>query len=140
MLRIPIQLFNLHSIVYYNCVVFFVFFFSDFSGRKVSYHRATLPWNQYKLVFHILTIFRISRTIYCMILIYSDYHLFWLFCVLVLLCQLLCTCYVLYIMCFHTCNYIILYLRYVLIDDGTPDSITTLFDLEKLFTQALLSR
>ena len=89
--------------------------FSDVSGRGiVSYHRATLPGNQYKLVSHIWTIFRISRIIYLSILIYSDYHLFCLFCVLI--------CYdayhyvhsacvhVLYIMCLHKCNYIILYL------------------------------
>ena len=38
-------------------------------------------------------------------------------------------------MCLHKCNYIILYLRYVLIDNGTPDSITSLFDLVKLFTK-----
>ena len=35
-------------------------------------------------------------------------------------------------MCFHKYNY-------VLIDDGTPDSITSLFDLAKLVTHALLS-
>ena len=42
------------------------------------------------------------------ILIYSDYHLLWLF-----LCFLLGTFYVLYVMCFHKCNYIILYLWHV---------------------------
>ena len=58
----------------------------------------------------------------------------------VLLCQSLCTFYVLYIKCLPKCNYILLYLWYVLIDDGTPDSITSLFNFAKLFTQALLSR
>ena len=43
-----------------------------------------------------------------------------------LLCLSLCTLYVLYIMCVHKCHYIILYLRHVLIDDGTPDLITAL--------------
>ena len=42
------------------------------------------------------------------IIIYSDCHLFWLFCALILLCVLLGTLYVLYIMCLHKCNYIIL--------------------------------
>ena len=49
------------------------------------------------------------------ILIYSDYHLFWLFCALIdmLLCLLLGTLYVVYIMCLHKCNYIILYVWHV---------------------------
>ena len=48
------------------------------------------------------------------ILIYSDYHLLWLFlCSDMLLCLLLGTFYVLYIMCFHKCNYIILSLWHV---------------------------
>ena len=48
------------------------------------------------------------------ILIYSDCHLFWLFlCSDMLLCLLLGACYVLYVMCFHICNYIILYLWHV---------------------------
>ena len=34
----------------------------------------------------------------------------------------------------------IVFIAYVLIDDGTPDSITSLFDLAKVFIQALLSR
>ena len=56
----------------------------------------------YILVSHIWTIFRISRTIYFRILIYSAYHLFWLFCVLIcyyvyhyvhsILCCILCIC------------------------------------------------
>ena len=48
-----------------------------FRKGAVSYHRATLPGNQYKLVSHIWTIFRIRITIYI------DYQLFWLFCVLI---------------------------------------------------------
>ena len=55
-------------------------------------------------------------------------------------CLSLCTLYVLYIMCLHKCHYIILYFGHVLIDDGTPDLITSLFDLSKLFMQAILSR
>ena len=48
------------------------------------------------------------------ILIYSDYYLLWLFlCSDMLLCLLLGTFYVLYIMCLHICNYIILYLWHV---------------------------
>ena len=43
--------------------------FSDVFGRTVSYHRATLPLNQYKPVSHIWTIFRINRIIYFRILI-----------------------------------------------------------------------
>ena len=48
------------------------------------------------------------------ILIYSDYCLLWLFlCSGMLLCLLLGTLYVLYIVCFHICNYIVLYLWHV---------------------------
>ena len=78
---------------------------------------------------------------YFRILIYSDYHLLWLFlCSDMLLCLLLGTFYVLYIMCLHICNYIILYLCMFLIDDGTPDLFKSLFDLAQLFIKALLSR
>ena len=57
---------------------------------------------------------RISRIMDFRILIYSDYYLLWLFlCSDMLLCLLLGTLYVLYIMCFHICNYIILYLWHV---------------------------
>ena len=52
----------------------------------------------------------------------------------------LCTLNVLYILCVFICNNIILYLWHVLIDDGAPNSSMSLFDLAKLFTQALLSR
>ena len=53
------------------------------------------------------------------ILVYSDYHLLWLFlCSDMLLCLLLGTLYGLYIMCFHICNYIILYFGMFLMDDG----------------------
>ena len=92
--------------MYCVCILYQPDVFSEVSGRStVSYHRATLTGNQYKLVSHIWTIFRISRIIYFRILIYSDYHLFSLFCVLI--------CYYVYhyvhSMCFHKCNYIILY-------------------------------
>ena len=39
--------------------------------------------------------------------------------------------------CVCICHYIILYLWHVLIDYGTPDSITSLFDLTKLITQLI---
>ena len=76
------------------------------------------------------------------ILIYSDYYLLWLFlCSDMLLCLLLGTFYVLYIRCFHICNYIIYFIYGMfLIDDGTPDLFKSLFDLAKLFIKALLSR
>ena len=62
-------------------------------------------------VSHFGFFFWISRIMDFGILIYSDYHLLWLFlCSDMLLCLLLGTFYVLYIMCFHICNYIILYL------------------------------
>ena len=45
-----------------------------------------------------------------------------------LLCLLLSTLYVLYIMCLHICNYIILYfMSMFLIDYGTPDLFKSLF-------------
>ena len=57
-----------------------------------------------------------------------------------LLCLLLGTLYVLYIMCLHICNYINCIYGMFLIDDGTPDLFKSLFDLAKLFIKALLSR
>ena len=90
--------------------------FSDvFRRGTVSYHRKTSPWNHYKLVcLTFWIIFRISRIMDFRIRIYSDYHLLWLFlCSDRLLCLLLGTFYVLYIMCFHKYNYIILYLWHV---------------------------
>ena len=91
--------------------------FSDvFRRGTVSYHRKTSPWNHYKLVcltFWII-FFQISRIMDFRILINSDYYLLWLFlCSDMLLCLLLGTFYVLYIMYFHICNYIILYLWHV---------------------------
>ena len=65
------------------------------------YHRATLPGNQYTHVSHIWIIFRISRIICFRILIYRDYHLLWLFCVMLCyyvyhyvhsMCCILCVC------------------------------------------------
>ena len=47
------------------------------------------------------------------ILIYSDSFILVVLCSDMLLCLLLDTFYVLYIMCFHKCNYIILYLWHV---------------------------
>ena len=76
--------------------------FSDISGnRTVPLSSCVLPGNKYKPVSHIWTIFRISRTIFFWILIYSDSHLFWLLYVLICyyvyhyvhsMCCILCVC------------------------------------------------
>ena len=73
----------------------------QFAMYLISVSSCALPGIQYKRVSHIWTIFRINRIIYFRILIYSTYHLFWLFCVLICyyvydyvhyMCCILCVC------------------------------------------------
>ena len=92
--------------VYCVCRLYQPDVISDVSERRtVQLSLCTLPGNQYKLVSHIWTMFRISIIIYIRILIYSDYHLFWSFCVLICYYVYHCVHSVLYIMCLHKCNY-----------------------------------
>ena len=78
-------------------------------------------------------IVRLRRSFFIFQFIVTIIFILVVLCSDMLLCLSLCTLYVLYIMCVHKCHYIILYLRHAPIDDGTPDLITALFDLSKLF-------
>ena len=51
------------------------------------------------------------------------------------MCMYMYVClYICMYVCMYACMYACIYVcMYVLIDDGTPDSITSLFDLAKLF-------
>ena len=85
-------------------------------------------------VSHISDMQKFNR-IFFNIPIYSDYHfysgcfVFWYVTVSIIMYIMCCI-----LMCLHKCHYIILYFWHVLIDDGMPDLIWSLFDFSKLFT------